>query len=223
MQKLVLTLVLTSIVFSLILASGCATHEQIKELQSVEIREYQGEDLSSFIDFRDTSIKGPQRVDIIEYRLEVFGLVSNPMNYTYEEVLDTYQKYRKVVKIYCVEGWTSKNLWEGILLKDIFNEVGADLKASTAIFHAYDGYTTSLPIDYIVNNDILLGYKINGITLTSGAGYPFTLVAEDKWGYKWIKWITKIEISDDEDYRGYWESRGYSNHGDLNKSFYDLN
>ena len=40
-------------------------------------------------------------------------------------------------------------------------------------------------------------------------GYPFQLVAEDKWGYKWIKWIVKIELTDDPSYRGYWEQRGY--------------
>ena len=41
---------------------------------------------------------------------------------------------------------------------------------------------------------------------------PFQLVAESKWGYKWI---TRIELSDDADYEGYWESRGYSNDADL--------
>jgi DMSO/TMAO reductase YedYZ molybdopterin-dependent catalytic subunit len=45
-------------------------------------------------------------------------------------------------------------------------------------------------------------------------------VAESKWGYKWIKWITEIELSDDVNYRGYWESRGFSNEGDLDESFY---
>jgi DMSO/TMAO reductase YedYZ molybdopterin-dependent catalytic subunit len=44
-------------------------------------------------------------------------------------------------------------------------------------------------------------------------------VAEDKWGYKWIKWIVKIELTDDPTYRGYWEQRGYSNTGDLDKSY----
>jgi Sulfite oxidase and related enzymes len=44
------------------------------------------------------------------------------------------------------------------------------------------------------------------------------LVAEQKWGYKWIKWITKIELSNDPNYKGYWESRGYSNGGNLNQS-----
>ncbi|NLI95448.1 MAG: oxidoreductase, partial [Synergistaceae bacterium] len=35
-----------------------------------------------------------------------------------------------------------------------------------------------------------------------------------KWGYKWIRWVTRIELSDNEAYRGYWEKRGYSNKGD---------
>ena len=206
---------------SLLLLPGCITQDKIKELQSVEIREYQGENLSSFIEVRDVSIKGPQKIDISDYTLEVFGLVMEPKNYTYDQVISTHRKYQKVVHIYCVEGWDSRNLWEGILLTDIFDEVGIDPKASTVIFYAHDGYSTSLPLDYILNNDILLGFKINGITLTPGTGYPFILVAEDKWGYKWAKWITKIEISDNKDFRGYWESRGYSNEGDLNKSFFD--
>ena len=47
------------------------------------------------------------------------------------------------------------------------------------------------------------------------------LVAESKWGYKWIKWVTKIEISDDEAFRGFWESRGYANEGDIDKGYFE--
>ncbi len=46
------------------------------------------------------------------------------------------------------------------------------------------------------------------------------LVAEDKWGYKWIKWIDEIEFSDETSYKGYWESRGYAKEGNLNESQY---
>jgi DMSO/TMAO reductase YedYZ molybdopterin-dependent catalytic subunit len=60
-----------------------------------------------------------------------------------------------------------------------------------------------------------MAYKMNGVVLPSQRGFPFQLVAESKWGYKWIKWITKIEVSDDEGYKGFWESRGYSNDADL--------
>jgi DMSO/TMAO reductase YedYZ molybdopterin-dependent catalytic subunit len=52
---------------------------------------------------------------------------------------------------------------------------------------------------------------MNGVVIPPERGFPFQLVAESKYGYKWIKWITTIELSDNADYLGYWESRGYSN------------
>ena len=66
----------------------------------------------------------------------------------------------------------------------------------------------------------MIAYKMNNITLPAERGYPFQLVAENKWGYKWIKWITEIEISNNPDYQGYWETRGYSNTGNLDEPFY---
>jgi len=59
---------------------------------------------------------------------------------------------------------------------------------------------------------------MNEIDLQPERGYPFQLVAESKWGYKWK---TEIELSDDIDYKGYWESRGYSDTGDLDKDFFE--
>jgi DMSO/TMAO reductase YedYZ molybdopterin-dependent catalytic subunit len=56
-----------------------------------------------------------------------------------------------------------------------------------------------------------MAYKMNGLVLPPERGFPFELVAESKYGYKWIKWITSIELSDNENYLGYWESRGFSN------------
>jgi DMSO/TMAO reductase YedYZ molybdopterin-dependent catalytic subunit len=92
--------------------------------------------------------------------------------------------------------------------------------ATTIIFHAYDGYTTSFPIRYITDNNIMMAYKMNDVIMPPERGYPFELVSEVKWGYKWIKWITEIELSDNVDYKGYWESRGYSNDGSLSSGFY---
>ena len=76
-----------------------------------------------------------------------------------------------------------------------------------------DGYTSSLPVEYFVINDILLAYKMNDVTMPPIRGFPFQLVAEDKWGYKWVKWVNRIEVSDDTEYRGFWEESGYSNDG----------
>jgi DMSO/TMAO reductase YedYZ molybdopterin-dependent catalytic subunit len=191
------------------------------ELEPIEVREYQGEKLSSVDDFRENSIRGPQYVDIEKYQLEINGLVQNPVSYTYDEVVNSYMHYKKVVTLDCVEGWSVTILWEGVLVRDLLEEAKPLPEAKVVIFHAYDGYTTSLPLDYIVNRDILMAYKMNEITILPERGFPFQLVAESKWGYKWIKWITGIELSDDVNYHGYWESRGYSNTADFDKSFFE--
>jgi DMSO/TMAO reductase YedYZ molybdopterin-dependent catalytic subunit len=187
----------------------------VENLAAVEIKEYQGTDLSSIADFRENSIKGPQHIDLENYRLKVDGLVENTMEYTLEEATDNHQSYQKVVTLNCVEGWRVKILWEGVLVKDLIEGAKASPEANTVIFHAYDGYTTSLPLDYIMGQDIMLAYKMNGVVLPPERGAPFQLVAESKWGYKWIKWVTGIELSDDVNYQGYWERRGYSNDADL--------
>jgi DMSO/TMAO reductase YedYZ molybdopterin-dependent catalytic subunit len=62
---------------------------------------------------------------------------------------------------------------------------------------------------------------MNNVTLPEERGFPFQLVAESKWGYKWIKWINEIELSDNIFYKGYWEKRGFSNSANLNESFFD--
>jgi len=191
------------------------------QLEPVEIREYEGERLSSLNDFNENAISGAQRVDINEYLLEIVGLVQETKKFSYNEIINNFDHYKKVATLDCVEGWIVKILWEGILVKDLIGKDNITSKAKIIIFYADDGYTTSFPINYILDNNILLAYKANEIILPPNRGFPFTLVAESKWGYKWIKWVSKIEISDDETYRGFWESRGYANEGDIDKSYFE--
>jgi len=213
---IVLFLILVAAI-TLVAGIGC---DDTEVLAPNEIREYEGVDLSSINAFRENSIEGPQAIDVGSYTLGITGLVADSTNYAYDEVLNRYQHYKKVITLDCVEGWSVTILWEGVLVKDLLAEAEPLAGAETVIFHAHDGYTTSLPLDYIMDNDILMAYKMNDVVLPPERGFPFQLVAESKWGYKWIKWITEIELSDDADYRGYWESRGYSNSADLDESFF---
>ena len=189
--------------------------QQPAQLSSVEVREYKGQKLSAIDDVENQGINGIQNIDINKYKLQITGLVDNPKSFVYDQILQL-PKYEKVVYLNCVEGWSAKILWEGVKVSDIIDSVKPQNSANTIIFYAQDGYTTSLPLDYIKNDNILLAYKMNGLVLSPAKGFPFQLVAEQKWGYKWIKWITKIELSNDPNYKGYWESRGYSNNGDVN-------
>ncbi len=190
------------------------------QTQYVEVRDYQGVRLSSINDFRENSIKGKQNINATEYQLDIYGAVSTPTIYTYDEVLNNFTIYKKVITLNCVEGWSATVLWEGVRVMDLVEEADPDESSEIIIFHAEDGYTTSLPIKYIRENDLILAYKINEVTLPDENGFPFQLVAESKWGYKWCRWVVGLELSDDPEYEGYWESRGYSNTGDLDDSFW---
>ncbi|OGS41074.1 MAG: oxidoreductase [Euryarchaeota archaeon RBG_13_31_8] len=216
--KILLTILFIAELTSLSFFAGCI--KQDIQLEGVEVREYQGEKLSSVNDFSENSIKGPQYVNKTTYQLKITGLVKTPKNYTYDEVLNSYQHYKKVVTLDCVEGWSVTILWEGILVLDIIDESEPLSNATVVIFKAIDGYTTSFPLNYIQSNNIILAHRMNNVTIPSERGFPFQLVSESKWGYKWIKWVTEIELSNNTQYKGYWESRGYSNSGYLNNSFF---
>lgn len=191
----------------LMLIAGCTS--RVVSLDGVEIRDYMGEDLSSVNDFRENSIRGVQYVDVSDYALNVSGLLLS-----YDDVLSL-DIYSKVVTLYCVEGWSVKLFWEGVLVKDLLSMINGS--GNTVIFRAFDGYSSSLPYDYIIDNNILLAYKMNNVTLPPERGYPFQVVAEQRLGYKWVKWVTSIELSNDSDFLGYWESRGYDNDAVIGK------
>ncbi len=182
-----------------------------KTLYPTQIRQYQGQNLSSISSVYENAIAGTQYINQTTYRLTVTGLVNRTIQSPYDEVVNDHQTYQQVVTIYCVEGWNAKILWEGVLVKDLLQEAGVSQNATVVIFNASDGYTTALPMSYIIQNNIMIAFKMNGVTLTPQLGWPFMLVAQSQYGYKWIKWITEIEASNDTSYLGYWESRGYPN------------
>ena len=225
-KRIIIPVIVLAVVVSGVWAAmnkaGFIATGEAQELKAVEIREYEGKNLSSVNDFRENSIKGPQQVDIENYQLNITGLVEEPRSYLYDEVFENFEHHKKVVRLNCVEGWSVDILWEGMLVRDLLGEAKVQPEAKAVIFHAYDGYTTSFPVEYLMDNDIIMAYKMNEVIMPAERGFPFQLVAESKWGYKWIKWITEIELSDDVDYQGYWESRGYSNEADLDKGYFDL-
>lgn len=200
-------------------ATSCARPSTVTRLSGVEIRQFRGKKLSSVNDFVENSIKGPQFVKKQRYRLAVTGLVRKPLSLTYDQVVRGRRRFEKVVRLDCVEGWSVTILWQGFLLRDLLDQAGVDPRAKIVVFRAVDGYSTSFPVDYFYKKDILLADEMNGVVIPPERGFPFMLVAEDKWGWKWIKWINQIELSDDANFRGYWERRGFTNSGDRNKNF----
>jgi len=184
--------------------------------QELEIRDYEGMRLDPSVGPRDNSIAGIQQVNIEEYELKITGLVKNPLTFSYEQVLEN-KSYERLITLYCVEGWDATVLWKGVRIMDLLNQADILNENSNVIFHCLDGYTTSLPLETIKTRDLLLAYSSNGVTLPESLGFPFIVVAEDKAGYKWARWVHEIEITDDLTYEGYWESRGFSNEANIKR------
>jgi DMSO/TMAO reductase YedYZ molybdopterin-dependent catalytic subunit len=179
-----------------------------------EITEYNGARLDPAIGPSDNSISGAQWIDIKNYRLGIGGLVENPLQLTYEEVL-ALEPYEKKITLYCVEGWNAAVLWKGARIMEMIDMSKAKAQANTVIFHCVDGYTTSLPLQTVKDRDLILAYSANGLDLPRELGYPFIVVAEDKLGYKWARWVRGIELSNNQNYRGFWELNGYNNEADV--------
>ncbi len=211
---------LSLVVVFLFLFITIASSEERRE--TGELKSYQGVALGSVNDFTENSIGGVRKVNLDKYRLRVDGLVKKHLSYTYQE-LKKFPRQKKLVTTHCVEGWSVTVLWEGIPISEVISRAGIDAKVNTIIFHGVDGYTTSLDYSTVAGKNMLLADSANGIALPAKLGFPFILVAEDKWGYKWARWIERIQFSDQKNFRGYWEQRGYNQKGDHSGPVFEEN
>jgi len=178
-------------------------------LPKVEAAEYLGVELTPLSQQGNNAILGTQHINRTEYRLNVFGLVDRNLSLGYEELL-ALPAYSEVAYMPCVEGWGFNAKWTGFRVTDLLNLSGLKPSTNYVVFHTAEGYSTGLPLDYLREDKILMAYGINDLTLPPERGFPLQLVAKGRYGYKWAKWITEVEVTDKES-KGYWESRGYSN------------
>lgn len=100
-------------------------------------------------------------------------------------------------------------MMRGVSLAALLEPAEPRPDADTAIFHRADGYFTTHPLADLIETDALLAYEINGQEAPVH-GFPLRLVAPKKYGYKWAKWVVRIELASDSPL-GYWEQRGLPN------------
>jgi DMSO/TMAO reductase YedYZ molybdopterin-dependent catalytic subunit len=182
----------------------------------VEATEFQGTKLTPIKDQNLNALAGTQKINQADYTLTIDGLVDHPLTLSYAD-LEALPQVSELATLQCVEGWQYTAEWTGPTLSSIFAKAGVQPGAVIAIFHTADdtsGYSSD-DLNYIDSNNIIVAMKDNGVTLPAANGFPLRLVAAGKWGYKWAKWITSIELSSNTNFRGYWESNGYNNDGSV--------
>jgi DMSO/TMAO reductase YedYZ molybdopterin-dependent catalytic subunit len=207
------------LIFPIILAACTKPISTTTTTPTVEVEaiEFMGQALTPISQQRNNALMGTQYIDKDTYRLTVDGLVDNPLRLSYAD-LEAYPQISRLMDLDCVEGWNFTAKWTGPELNAIFNDAKVKPEAKIVIFYTTDtptGYS-SLDLSYIQDNNIIIALKLNDITLPQDRGFPFQVAAMSKFGYKWAKWVTRINLSSDTSFRGYWESYGYNNNADVN-------
>jgi len=160
------------------------------------------------------SIGGKQaETESSPYDLMISGLVDHPINFTYSE-LQRLPMVSETAIMQCVEGWTQLCNWTGIPLLFLLTITGVKMGATEVVFYASDGFSSSLTVERALHPTTILALQANRTVLSDDNGYPYRLVVPCKYGYKWVKWITEIEVVD-YDYKGTYESTGYSDEADI--------
>ena len=156
-------------------------------------------------------------VALDKWKLEIAGLVENPVTLTWHQFLELPQA-EDVSDFHCVTSWSRyDNHWRGVRFKTIAELVVPKDEAQFVLCTGYDfmpgsfiPYTVNLPLARAVEDDVLLVHSWEGRPLPREHGGPCRVITPKLYAWKGAKWIRKIEFLA-EDHKGFWEVRGYSN------------
>jgi len=156
-----------------------------------------------------TVTDGYPSYDRASYRLKVTGLVDTPLELSLAELAAMPQN-GLTKDFQCVTGWRVESVpWSGVLLRDVLDSAGVQSTASAVHFTSFDGaYTESLTLDQALKEQVLVATSMYGQPLEVKHGAPVRLYVVPMYGYKSIKWLDGIHVTDAVE-PGYWERRGY--------------
>jgi len=151
------------------------------------------------------SFWGVPRVPPEQFTLTVDGNVTRPLRLSLDD-LRNYPVVDRQVTLDCVGGLRNIFATRGVSLSALLDQAQPMADAATAVFHCADGYFTTHPLEDLIETEAYMAYEINGQEIPSH-GYPLRLISPGKYGYKWAKWVVRIELVPGSP-MGYWEQRG---------------
>ncbi len=148
-----------------------------------------------------------------KWDFRVIGMVEQPLRFAWEE-FRALPKSTQVADFHCVTTWSRyDNRWEGVRTRDLMARAALKPDARYVFVHCDGGYTTNLTLEEFLADDAMLAWGHDGKDLHPDHGWPLRLVVPRLYGWKSAKWVRAIEFAIN-DRRGFWEVRGYHNHGD---------
>jgi DMSO/TMAO reductase YedYZ molybdopterin-dependent catalytic subunit len=153
------------------------------------------------------------RVDRTSWRLRLFGLLTPGLTLDWNGLLSL-PSTEQTCDIHCVTGWSKLDThWRGVRVSQLLSHQQVLPEARHAVIRAEGSWTTNLPLEELLRDDVLLAYEYDGRPLSAEHGGPVRLLVPRLYLWKSAKWPVEIELTTDERL-GYWEVRGYHALGD---------
>jgi len=156
---------------------------------------------------------GTPDVDRDELTVDVWGAVDDELSLSFEE-FGALPSETQRQDFHCVTGWSKFDCeFTGVTFPTLAEHAGVQDDAVHVLFHALDGYTTNLPLEQCMREEVVFAWAFDGKDLPPDHGGPLRVVTPHRYAYKGAKWVDGVEFLTEPE-RGYWEKRGYSNTAD---------
>jgi DMSO/TMAO reductase YedYZ molybdopterin-dependent catalytic subunit len=154
--------------------------------------------------------------DLATWDFQLYGEVEDELQLSWDELLGLPQR-DVVVDIHCVTRWSKLDTaWRGVLLRDLLEKARVRPAGKYVMAYSDGGYTTNLPLEVVMDDDVLLAHTYDGKPLESDHGAPLRLLVPKRYFWKSAKFLRRIEVMS-EDRMGFWELNGYHNDADPRK------
>jgi DMSO/TMAO reductase YedYZ molybdopterin-dependent catalytic subunit len=143
----------------------------------------------------------------------VFGEVEGPITLSWDELMALPQK-EVTTDIHCVTRWSKLDTtWRGVPVSELLDRAGVKPSGTHVMAYSDGGYTTNIPLQSLLDDDVLLAHTYGGEPLDPDHGAPLRLLVPKRYFWKSAKFLRKLEVMS-EDRMGFWELNGYHNDAD---------
>ncbi|MEJ0034326.1 MAG: molybdopterin-dependent oxidoreductase [Bacteroidota bacterium] len=130
-----------------------------------------------------------------DWRLPIEGLVARPGSYSLSD-LQNLTKRTQITRHTCEEGWTAIAEWTGVPLGTLLQHAGILPTATYVVFHTYDEWLACFDLNDSFHPQTIIAYGMNGKSIPIQHGAPVRLRVERQVGYRSVKYLKKIVVSD---------------------------
>jgi DMSO/TMAO reductase YedYZ molybdopterin-dependent catalytic subunit len=170
-----------------------------------------GQSLTTKFPILDLGFRPPISLD--DFRLTISGEVENPTTLDWKG-LTALPKTVLSLDFHCVTRWSQFDItWGGVLFTDLCDLVRPKPSAHFALQYGRDGYSTNVPMEDMLQPNVMIAYELEGGPIPLEHGGPVRPIIPHLYAWKGSKFLNALVFSP-VDRPGFWEVRGYHNHGD---------